>query len=61
MIRTTPEAAEYCRLSVPTLERFRLHGDGPVYLKIGRAVRYRDEDLDAWLASRLTRSTSEAA
>jgi len=59
MILTTPEAAERCRLSIPTLERLRLSGDGPVYLKLGRAVRYRDEDLDTWLASRVTRSTSD--
>lgn len=58
-ILTTEEAANLCRLSVPTFERYRLHGDGPTYLKLGRAVRYRVEDVEAWLASRLTRSTKE--
>lgn len=58
-ILTTREAAAYCRLGKPTLERFRITGDGPAYLKISRAVRYRRCDLDAWLAARLTRSTSE--
>ena len=57
----TREAAEYVRLSKPTLERFRLTGDGPCYAKMGKAVRYRRGDLEAWLASRLIRSTSEAA
>lgn len=60
-IMTTAEAAQYCRLGKPTLERFRISGNGPAYLKIGGAVRYRRRDLDDWLASRLTRSTSEAA
>ena len=60
-ILTTTEAADYCRLGKPTLERFRLTGNGPVYLKIGGAVRYRRADLDAWLETRLTRSTSEPA
>lgn len=59
-VLTTPEAASYCRLGKPTLERFRISGDGPHYCKLGGAVRYRKADLDAWLESRLTRSTSEA-
>jgi excisionase family DNA binding protein len=60
-ILDTPEAASYVRLSKPTLERFRLTGDGPPYAKLGKAVRYRRADLDDWLASRLIRSTSEGA
>lgn len=60
-ILTTKEAAAYCKLSQPTLERGRLTGDGPPFLKIGKAVRYRASDLDLWLASRLVRSTSEKA
>lgn len=60
-ILDTPEAASYIRLSKPTLERLRLTGDGPPYAKLGKAVRYRRSDLDAWLASRLIRSTSEGA
>ena len=60
-ILDTPEAASYIRLSKPTMERLRLTGDGPPYAKLGKAVRYRRVDLDAWLESRLTRSTSEGA
>lgn len=59
-IMTTAEAAQYCRLGKPTMERFRLTGEGAAYLKLGGAVRYRRTDLEAWLESRLTRSTSEA-
>ena len=55
----TSEAAKYCRLGESTLERFRVAGNGPAYLKLGGAVRYRRCDLDAWLAGRLTHSTSE--
>lgn len=58
-ILKTNEAATYCRLSKPTLERFRVTGDGPAYLKLGGAVRYRRCDLDTWLGGRLTHSTSE--
>ncbi len=58
-ILTTQEAARYVRLSKPTLERFRISGDGPRFAKLGGAVRYRRDDLDAWLASRLIQSTSQ--
>ena len=60
-VMKTPQAADYVGLSKPTLERFRISGDGPAYCKLGGAVRYRKVDLNAWLESRLTRSTSEAA
>ena len=55
----TEEAADYVRLSKPTLERFRISGDGPKFLKLGGSVRYRKVDLDAWLESRVVNSTSE--
>jgi excisionase family DNA binding protein len=58
-ILTTREAAAYCRLGKPTLERFRIAGNGPQYCKLGGAVRYRQSDLDDWLESRLIRSTSD--
>lgn len=57
-IMDTREAAAYVRLGKPTLERFRISGNGPPYCKLGGAVRYRKVDLDAWLESRLTTSTS---
>ena len=59
IIYDTREAASYVRLSKNTLERFRLTGEGPTYLKLGGAVRYRHCDLESWLESRLTNSTSE--
>ena len=58
-ILNTRETAEYLRLSKPTLERFRISGEGPSFCKLGGAVRYRKDDLDAWLESRRVRSTSE--
>lgn len=58
-ILTTREAADYCRLGKPTLERFRISGSGPKFCKLGGAVRYRRTDLDDWLASRIVASTSE--
>jgi predicted DNA-binding transcriptional regulator AlpA len=64
-ILDTAGAAEYLGLSTPTLERFRLTGAGPAFAKLSPGnrgpVRYRRADLDAWVASKLVRSTSQVA
>ena len=48
-LMTTEEAALYVRLSPRTLERYRVTGEGPTFLKNGRRVFYRQADLDQWL------------
>lgn len=58
-IMNTREAALYLHLGKPTLERFRITGEGPRFAKLGGAVRYRRCDLDAWLESCLIQSTAE--
>ena len=55
----TREAAAHLGLSTRTLDRFRVSGDGPVFLKFGGQVRYLREDLDAWARSRRRKSTSD--
>lgn len=60
MLFTVDEAADYMRLSKITLNRWRLTGEGPVFAKMGGAVRYRREDLDSFITSRLATSTSQA-
>lgn len=55
------EAAPYVGLAIPTLQQMRVKGNGPAFLKLGRAVRYRQSDLDEWLEKRVVRSTSDAA
>ena len=56
---TQREAATAMRLSERTLERLRLQGGGPLFVKAGRAVRYRETDLEAWIAQRVVSSTSQ--
>ena len=56
---TTEEAAAHVGVSPRTLERYRVTGAGPRFLKVGRKVLYRLADLDAWLESRVRRSTSD--
>jgi predicted DNA-binding transcriptional regulator AlpA len=55
----TPAAADYVGYSESTLEKKRLTGKGPPFIRLGRAVVYDTRDLDAWLAERRARSTSE--
>ena len=59
LLRTQREAAEVLRLSERTLERMRLTGLGPAYVKAGRRVLYRQADLETWVAAQLRVSTSE--
>ena len=53
---TTDEVAEMTGLSRETLAQWRSQKRGIPYLKISRnCVRYRQADLDTWLADRLVR------
>jgi excisionase family DNA binding protein len=57
---TTHEAASYMRLSARTLERLRVQGTGPKFVRLAnRSIRYRQQDLDAHVAARVVASTSE--
>ncbi len=46
------EVARITGLSVASVRRWRLLRTGPKYLKIGAAVRYKPDDITAWLESR---------
>jgi excisionase family DNA binding protein len=56
---TRKEAAEYLRLGESTLAKLFVAGGGPIAVKIGRSVRYCDQDLDAWMAGRRRTSSSD--
>lgn len=55
---TTEQAAHYCASAASTFEKLRVFGGGPVFVKIGRRVAYKREDLDAWIDGNRRRSTS---
>jgi hypothetical protein len=46
-------------ISPRTLERWRLTGEGPRYLKLGKRILYREDDIEAYEADRLHASTSK--
>jgi hypothetical protein len=54
----TSEAAAYCRMSPSYFEKLRYNGKGPLFLKLGRRVKYRRPDLIDWIQTRVRRSTS---
>ena len=49
---TETEVADICGLSTAAIRRWRLLNQGPRYIKVGAAVRYRLEDIRGWLATR---------
>ena len=50
---TPEETAEFLNVSVSTLSKWRMHGRGPVYIKMSTndrsAVRYRMIDLENFI------------
>jgi excisionase family DNA binding protein len=56
---TPSQAAKYLKVSSSTLAKRRLYGEGPQFTRIGRSVRYRRGDLDAFMAAAVGTSTSD--
>ena len=52
--------AEQLDCETKTLQAWRCRGGGPAFVKVGRLVRYRPEDVEQWIESRRMNSTSEA-
>ena len=57
----TRGAAEYLSLAESSLEKARLTGKGPRFVKLGRLVAYDLAALDAWVNAHKRGSTSEPA
>ena len=57
------DPADLLQLSVRTLERMRVDGSGPRFLKAGRGQRsrvlYRRQDVIQWLEAQAYQSTAE--
>ena len=56
----TDAASEYTTVSVSRLEKMRIYGGGPRFVRLGgRAIAYDLKDLDAWIdAQRKSSRTS---
>ena len=57
---TQTDAAEILKIGARSLEQWRYKGIGPKFVRIsGRAIRYRQSDIDAWVQANVRQSTSE--
>jgi predicted DNA-binding transcriptional regulator AlpA len=61
LVLTEDEAAKLLRLSVRTMQRLRVDGDGPRFVMLtSRRIGYAIGDLQAWVHARSVASTGEA-
>lgn len=58
---TIKELAEREGVPVSTAYRWNTRGEGPRYLKIGRHVRYKLSDVEAWEQTRYAGGGGRAA
>jgi hypothetical protein len=59
VILDTRRASEYLGLAVTTLEKRRTAGVQPRFVRLGRSIRYRIPDLNAFLEDNIRNSTSD--
>ncbi|SEC95136.1 DNA binding domain-containing protein, excisionase family [Amycolatopsis tolypomycina] len=48
-LATPSQLAEYLGIPEATLSQWRARGKGPKWTRVGRHVRYRWSEVDAWL------------
>ena len=58
---TSAELAAYLKVSLTCVEKWRLAGNGPRFVKLVHAVRYRRKDVLAFVAENVRASTSATA
>lgn len=60
---STPDAAKYLCVSSKVMEKWRVTGDGPPFMRLGGKIRgrivYKIADLDSWANDRRRTSTSD--
>jgi predicted DNA-binding transcriptional regulator AlpA len=55
----TKAVASQLDIKPNTLAQWRISGDGPRFINVGRLVRYRQEDVDEWIGLNARMSTSD--
>jgi hypothetical protein len=54
VLQDEKQLAGYLGVTVHALRRWRFEGRGPRFIHVGRLVRYRPEDVEAWLDAQPT-------
>ncbi len=55
---TPDQVSDYLGVPLGTLANWRYQGRGPVYVRLGRHVRYRATDVAEWISNQLVRAAS---
>jgi Helix-turn-helix domain len=58
---TEAQAADYLKLSIRTLQAWRIRNVGPAFVRAGRAIRYRRYDLLVWIKQQTVQSAQSMA
>jgi predicted DNA-binding transcriptional regulator AlpA len=53
--------AQHLCITEGTLAKWRLTGEGPKFLRVGRRIAYDPRDIQTWLDARRVSSTSQEA
>jgi len=56
---TEKEVARITSLSIASVRRWRLRGEGPPFVRINSSIRYQPSDVASWIASRPRGGTRE--
>jgi excisionase family DNA binding protein len=56
---TVKEAATYVPVAKSTLDKLRVAGGGPKFIKIGKRVLYDTIDIDGWMETLKRTSTAD--
>ena len=56
---TVETAAHYTSLSKSSLNKLRVYGGGPVFIKVGARVVYDQVDIDTWMIGKKIANTSQ--
>ena len=59
VLLTAAEAARSLKVSLSWLAKARMRGEGPPFIKVGRAIRYSEATLLQWMRAHQHLSTSE--
>jgi predicted DNA-binding transcriptional regulator AlpA len=60
-LNTPAAVAEYLGKSVASLSQMRYTGTGPKFVRVGRSIRYKQSDIEQWIADNTHISTTDAA
>jgi hypothetical protein len=53
------QASDYTNISKSSLDKLRVYGGDPLYIKVGARVVYDRIDLDTWLIGKKIANTSQ--